>query len=71
MTDDELTKAINHLLKLYTIVNRSASFYNFSIDMRVPTRDNRTKNFIHFHSVYKKYYFANYLKAREEGYHTP
>lgn len=70
MTDNDIMEAIANLQKLFIVVNNAAAFYDFSLDSCVPSRDDRTRNFIHFQTVYKKYYHANYLKAWEEGYRT-
>jgi hypothetical protein len=70
MTDEDVTEAINHLRDLFSVVNRAAAYYDFSMEDTVPSRDDRTRNFIHFHTVYQKYYNANYLKAWEEGFRT-
>jgi hypothetical protein len=70
MNDSDVTEAISHLKKIFAIVNRAAAYYDFSIANQVPSNDDRTRNFIHYQTVYKKYYHANYLKAWEEGFRT-
>jgi hypothetical protein len=68
LTDEEIIEGFEHLKLVYQIINNCASFFDFEFAARVPYNDNRTKNFIKFHSVYKKYYYKNYLKAMHEGF---
>ncbi len=68
LTDQEIMEGFKHVKLIYQIINNCARYFDFEFSTRVPHEDDRTKNFIKFQAVYKKYYYKNYFKAINEGY---
>lgn len=68
LTDAEIMQGFEHINLIYQVINNCAGYFGFEFSTRVPYNDDRTKNFIKFHSIYKKYYHKNLFKARNEGY---
>jgi hypothetical protein len=68
MKDEEIQDGIDHLKLLFQVLNNCGRIFNFDIDTEVPNRDHRTRNFIHYQSVYERYYQANYVRAYNEGF---
>ncbi len=56
--------AFKHLRMIIIVLNNFGSIYNRIYGIEVPNRDDRTKNFIKFHSEYQSYYMKNYFTAK-------
>lgn len=68
LTDDEIATGFDHLTLIFNVFENCTSQYGFSFSARVPHNENRTRNFIRFHAVYKKYYSDTRVRAISEGY---
>jgi hypothetical protein len=66
-SDIEIKEAFKHINLFSLIMERCTGVFDYSFAFRHP--DNRTDNFIKFHTNYKEYYYANYLDAISKGYH--
>jgi hypothetical protein len=59
----DFDNAFRHLRMIKTIFNSFASIYNRQYDLEIPSREDRTRNFIKFHADYQTYYMKNYMDA--------
>ncbi len=66
-SDDEIIEAFKHLDLFKSIMENCTGRYGYSFEFQ--HADDRTNNFIKFHTNYKEYYFANYKDAVSKGYH--
>jgi hypothetical protein len=62
----DFDKAFEHLRMIKIIFNNFASSYGRVYDFEIPSREDRTKNFIKFHAEYQSYYMQNYFSARKD-----
>jgi hypothetical protein len=65
-SDNEIAEAYKHLNLFSSIMERCTGPFDYSFTFQHP--DNKTDNFIKFHTNYEEYYFANYLDAMAKGY---
>jgi hypothetical protein len=59
LNEEDISNGIEHLEKVGEIIRNCTSPYKFEYDLEVPSRENRTQNFIKFQSKYKQFYFEN------------
>lgn len=67
LADDTIEKGLEQLNAIKQINDACTSPYGYKFFFQHP--DNRTDNFIKFHTNYKNYYFDNYTDAVSKGYH--
>ena len=65
---DEINTIVHHLRLILGVIQNCFNELGKGLIMEVPSRDDRTKNFIRFHSVYQKYYHDNFNDAWSRGY---
>jgi hypothetical protein len=63
---DDFENAFEHLRMIKVIFNNFGSVYGREYDLEIPSREDRTRNFIRFHAEYQSYYMKNYFKAKSE-----
>jgi hypothetical protein len=66
-SDLEIQEAHKHLDLFGFIIERCTSVFDYSFAFQ--HADNRTDNFIKFHTNYKEYYFSHYFDAISKGFH--
>lgn len=66
-TDTEIEDAFRQLSMMKSVMDNCSGKFGFEFIFQ--HADNRTDNFIKFHTNYKEYYFANYFDAVSKGYH--
>ena len=71
LTDGEIQKGFEDIDLIYQVINTCAGHFDYAYSVRIPYNDDRTRNFIKFHAIYKKYYFKHYLDAIREGFGLP
>jgi hypothetical protein len=68
---EDFENALKHLRMIKVIFNNFGSVYGRGYDLEIPSREDRTRNFIKFHAEYQTYYMKNYLKAVSEKFNNP
>lgn len=62
----DFENAFGHLQMIKVIFNNFVSVYGREYDLEIPSREDRTRNFIKFHSEYQTYFMKSYLSARTD-----
>jgi len=65
---NEIDECKRHLMLILQALNNCLEMFDHALIEKIPNRDNRTANFIRYHSKYQKYYHDNFVKAHNEGY---
>ena len=68
---EDFESAFEHLRMIKIIFNNFGSVYGREYDLEIPSREDRTRNFIKFHAEYQSYYMKNYIKAKSEKFENP
>ncbi|TAE19288.1 MAG: hypothetical protein EAY72_00305 [Bacteroidetes bacterium] len=63
---NDFENAFEHLQMIKIVFNNFASIYDRQYDLEIPSRDDRTRNFIKRHAEYQAYYMKNYLSVRTD-----
>ena len=63
---EDFESAFEQLLMIKVIFNNFASVFGREYDLEIPSREDRTRNFIKFHAEYQSYYMKNYITAISE-----
>ena len=59
---EEVQKGFEHLLIVKQILINCTSLFKVDFDIRIPNSDTRTIDFIMDYSVFRKFYYENYMK---------
>jgi hypothetical protein len=60
----DFKNAFDHLQKIKVVFNNFGSVYGRAYDLEIPSREDRTRNFIKFHAEYQTYYMKNFISAQ-------
>lgn len=63
---EDFENAFEHLKMIKEILNNFGSVYDKTFSLEIPSRENRTKNFIKFHAEYKNHYMKNFKNMNIE-----
>jgi hypothetical protein len=60
----DFENAFDHLQMIKVVFNNFGSVYGRSYDLEIPSREDRTRNFIKFHAEYQTYYMRSFISAQ-------
>lgn len=63
---NDFQSAFEHLQMIKVIFNNFASVYDREYALEIPSREDRTRNFIKFHAEYQTYFMKNHLSVRTD-----